>query len=158
MRHFFLLLFLCLGSFFVQFSAGAQAVPAQLNIYAATSLTDVFEELAAAFSADQPEVQILLNFASSATLAAQLVAGAPADIFASANETQMQVVLDDGRIDADAVEIFAHNQLLLIAPADNPAQLESIADLAQRGGLAGCGSARHAYPRLHRCHASRLQC
>jgi len=112
--------------------AAAQALPQQLSIYAATSLTDVVAEMTAAFRAHQPEVEFLLNFASSSTLAAQLLAGAPADIFASANEAQMQLVVDDGRIAAAAVEIFAHNQLLLITPADNPAGLESVADLATR--------------------------
>lgn len=101
-----------------------------LTIYAATSLTDAFEELRDAFILDYPEVRILLNFASSSTLAAQITQGAPADIFASANETQMTNVVEYGRIDEEAIEIFAHNQLVLIAPVGNPAAIASIADLA----------------------------
>ncbi len=100
-----------------------------LTIYAATSLTDAFEELTAAFLRDQPEADIVLNFASSSKLAAQLMAGAPADIFASANSAQMELVVADGRISAGAVKSFASNQLALIAPADNPAEITGIEDL-----------------------------
>ena len=77
-----------------------------LTIYAATSLTDAFEELTAAFLRDHPEADIVLNFASSSKLAAQLMAGAPADIFASANSAQMDLVVADGRISAEAVKIL----------------------------------------------------
>ncbi len=114
----------------------AQDSPAQsLTIFAATSLTDVFEELRDAFRATYPDVDILLNFSSSSTLAAQLNQGAPADIFASANERQMELVIDSGIIDEDAVDIFAHNQLVLITPADNPASIDSMRGLAREAIL-----------------------
>ena len=100
-----------------------------LTIYAATSLTDAFEELAAAFLENHPETDIVLNFASSSKLAAQLLAGAPADIFASANSSQMDLVVADGRIREGAVQSFARNRLALIVPADNPAGISGIEDL-----------------------------
>lgn len=103
-----------------------------LTIYAATSLTDAFEELAAAFLENQPETDIVLNFASSSKLAAQLLAGAPADIFASANSSQMDLVVADGRISDGAVRSFARNRLVLIAPADNPAGISGIEDLGNK--------------------------
>ncbi len=106
-----------------------------LTVFAATSLTDVFESLRTAFVEANPDVEILLNFSSSSTLAAQLIQGAPADIFASANELQMDLVVDSGLISADAVEIFAHNQLVLIAPADNPAEIASVKDLTNESVL-----------------------
>ena len=105
--------------------------PQTLTVFAATSLTDVFESLRAAFIDDNPDVGLLLNFSSSSTLAAQLIQGAPADIFASANELQMDLVSETDLIDPDAVEVFANNQLVLIAPADNPAEIETVADLAE---------------------------
>lgn len=108
---------------------------ASLTIYAATSLTDAFESLAAAFEAQQPGIELHLNFSSSSSLAAQIVAGAPADIFASANEKQMELVVADGRIDGQAARSFAHNQLVLALPADNPAGIESVRDLARDGYL-----------------------
>ncbi|MCY4146980.1 MAG: molybdate ABC transporter substrate-binding protein [Chloroflexi bacterium] len=106
-----------------------------LVIYAATSLTDAFEAVASAFAAQQPGVSLHLNFSSSSSLAAQIIAGAPADIFASANEKQMERVVADGRIDGAARRTFAHNQLVLALPADNPAGIESVRDLADEGYL-----------------------
>ncbi len=106
-----------------------------LTIFAATSLTDAFEELAAAFLENHPETDIVLNFASSSKLAAQLMAGAPADIFASANSSQMDLVVADGRISKGAVQSFARNRLALIAPADNPAEITGIQDLGSKALL-----------------------
>lgn len=105
---------------------------ATLTIYAATSLTDAFEDLAAAFLLERPDAHIVLNFASSSKLAAQLLAGAPADIFASANSSQMDRLLADGRISAGAVRSFASNRLALIVPADNPAGITAISDLGRK--------------------------
>lgn len=115
---------------------GAQdPLSGSLIVYAATSLTDVFESMRDEFKASHPAVEVLLNFANSATLAAQLRAGAPADIFASANELQMNLVADYGRVDAADVQIFAHNRLVLIVPADNPAAIQALEDLARDGIL-----------------------
>ncbi len=125
--------------------ASAQA---SLVIYAATSLTDAFESVASAFAVEQPGVSLHLNFSSSSSLAAQIIAGAPADIFASANEKQMQLVVADGRIDGVATRIFAHNQLVLALPADNPAGIQSVRDLADEGYLlvlAATGTPIRAY-------------
>ncbi len=119
-----------------------------LTVFAATSLTDVFESLRAAFIEANSDVDILLNFSSSSTLAAQLIQGAPADIFASANELQLDLVIDSDLIAADTVDIFAHNQLLLIAPADNPAAIESVRDLTKDSVLlvlAAVGTPIRAY-------------
>lgn len=121
--------------FGASFSSAQDRLAGSMIIYAATSLTDVFEAVGDAFALAHPEVEILLNFASSATLAAQITAGAPADVFASANELQMKKVLDSGRVDAAAVDIFAHNHLTLIVPADNPAAIQSLEDLANDGVL-----------------------
>ncbi len=126
-RYGLVALLLCASHPLIQ---AADALEGRLTIFAATSLTDVFEAMRDEFSALRPEVEILLNFASSSTLAAQLSEGAPADVFASANERQMTLAVEAGRVDADAVAVFAHNQLMLIAPADNPAGIASVADLA----------------------------
>jgi molybdate transport system substrate-binding protein len=106
-----------------------------LIVYAATSLTDVFEEIRDAFLADHPDVEILLNLASSSTLAAQLGEGARADVFASANELQMEKIIAEGRVNESDVAIFAHSRLALIVPADNPAEIRSPDDLADEGLL-----------------------
>lgn len=104
----------------------------ELVVFAAASLTDAYEDIAAAFEQENPNVDVLFNFGGSSTLATQLVQGAPADVFASANNTQMKVVVDGGRI-AGTPRIFAQNRLVLIVPASNPAHIQSLHDLANPG-------------------------
>ncbi len=126
-----LLISLMLGQFII----AGQAPARRLTVFAATSLTDAFEALAQAFSEGHADVEILLNFANSSTLAAQLNAGAPADIFASANEKQMQSVVDGKRISDEAVLTFAHNQLVLILSTENGLELDSMAQMADASYL-----------------------
>lgn len=103
----------------------------ELTVFAAASLTDAFNELAAAFSVENEGVQVALNFAGSSQLATQLNEGIPADVFASANPLQMQVVMDSGRIAAGSEKLFVSNRLTVIVPADNPAGITAFADLAR---------------------------
>ncbi len=100
-----------------------------LVVFAATSLTNAFEDLEEAFEAENPQVNVVLNFSSSSTLASQLLQGAPADVYASANEIQMQRLVDDELIDEQAVINFGYNRLVLIVPADNPANIDSAEQL-----------------------------
>jgi molybdate transport system substrate-binding protein len=72
--------------------------------------------MARAFTTEHPDVKVIRNFASSSRLAIQLVEGAPADVFASANPRQMALVAESGRIAEDAVRVFAHNRLVAITP------------------------------------------
>lgn len=109
------------------------AQPAQtVTVFAAASLTSAFEQIALDFEAACPGVDVVFNFAGSATLAAQLAEGAPADVFASADERQMAAAADSGRITA-LPAIFAHNRLAIITPADNPAGISTFRDLAAPG-------------------------
>ena len=105
-----------------------------ITVFAAASLTDAFTEIAAAFEDAHPDAAVTLHFAGSSTLAAQLIEGAPADVFASANERQMEAVIQAGRISSPAVA-FAHNRLVLAVPVNNPAHIESLRDLAAPGVL-----------------------
>lgn len=100
----------------------------RLVVFAAASLTDVFEEIADAFEA-QHNISVVLNFAGSSTLAAQIHNGAPADIFASANLPQMTRLLNDDLVTETAVTTFAENELVLVVPAANSAMIASAADL-----------------------------
>jgi molybdate transport system substrate-binding protein len=90
-----------------------------LTVFAAASLTDVFTELGDRLMADHPGLDVQFNFAGSSVLAAQLTQGAPADVFASADETQMAKEEDAGL--AVGPTVFAQNPLMLAVPADNPA-------------------------------------
>lgn len=114
--------------------APASAQDTTLVVFAASSLTDTFEAVAADFEAANPGVDILFNFAGSSDLAAQLDAGAPADVFASANNRQMQAAVDAGRIGGSPVT-FAKNRLVMIVPSDNPANISELRDLANPGVL-----------------------
>lgn len=103
-----------------------------LIVFAAASLTDAFEEIGAAFEAATPGVEVVFNFAGSSTLAAQILQGAPADVFASASDAQMLLVAED-TLTADTPVTFARNQLALIVPADNPAAIDDLRDMADSG-------------------------
>lgn len=105
----------------------------ELVVFAAASLTDAFEEIAEAFTAENPHITVLFSFGGSSSLATQLLQGAPADVFASANERQMQVAVDGERVDEAAPVTFAENYLVLVVPAENPAEIESLDDLANEG-------------------------
>lgn len=111
--------------------AGAQDAQT-LTVFAASSLTDAFGEIAEQFKAEHAGVEVTFNFGGSSTLATQLSEGAPADVFASANNKQMQVAQDAKRIAGKPVT-FVKNRLVLIVPADNPANILTLHDLANDG-------------------------
>jgi len=114
--------------------SGDSAVePRELTVFAASSLTDAFNELAEAFEAQNEGVEVVLNYAGSSQLSTQLNEGIAADVFASANPAQMQNVMDGGRIEAGTEVIFVSNRLTIIVPADNPAGIRSLEDLAKPG-------------------------
>jgi len=104
-----------------------------LTVFAAASLTEAFAGLGKQFEAEHPGVTVVFNFASSNQLAQQINQGAPADVFASANRTQMQAAIDAGRIVSGTQQTFVRNRLVVIYPLDNPAGLRALQDLATPG-------------------------
>jgi molybdate transport system substrate-binding protein len=100
-----------------------------LTVFAAMSLVDAFTEIKERLESEVPGLEITLNFAGSQTLATQLAEGGEADVFASADETQMQAAVEAGRISGEPVR-FAQNQLTVVVPPDNPAGIRTAADLA----------------------------
>ncbi len=111
----------------------APAKPIDINIFAAASLSDAFGEIGSLFEAGHPGVTVLTNFAGSQQLAQQINEGAPADVFASANKKQMEVVIEAGGIVSGTEQTFAKNRLVVIFPKDNPAGLAELQDLAKLG-------------------------
>ncbi|MEZ4572728.1 MAG: molybdate ABC transporter substrate-binding protein [Thermomicrobiales bacterium] len=99
-----------------------------LTVFAAASLTSSFNELGEAFEDANEGVTVEFNFAGSQALATQLAEGASADVFASANLTQMGRVVEADLVDGEPV-IFAQNRLAILVPAGNPANVQSILDL-----------------------------
>jgi molybdate transport system substrate-binding protein len=105
---------------------------ATVSVLAAASLTESFTTLAREFEADHPGVSVELAFDSSATLAEQVNAGAPGDVLATADERTMRLVADRGNT-SGRPRVFATNHLQLAVPRDNPAGIETFADLDRPG-------------------------
>jgi len=100
-----------------------------LTVFAAASLTDVFTGLGDQLEKENPELDVRFNFAGSDALATQVTQGAPADVFASANQKQMKVVTDAGLQAADPA-IFAENVLEIAVPQGNPGHITGLKDFA----------------------------
>ena len=100
-----------------------------LTVLAASSLTEAFTTLAAAFEADHDGVHVELTFGSSTDLAESAADGAPGDVLATADETSMQVAVDDGVTAADP-QPFATNEMVLVTAPGNPAHVMALDDLA----------------------------
>jgi len=117
----------------ILFLAGCagKSQPDTLTVFAAASLTEAFSEMATAFEATNPAVEVQLNFAGSQTLRLQIEQGAQADVFASANQLHTDALREAQLVNEPV--IFAHNQLAVIMPAGNPASIETLADLARPG-------------------------
>ena len=118
-------------------AAGTAAVafPAEggeLTIFAAASLTEAFDQMKTDLEAANPGLTITYNFAGSQVLVTQLAEGAEADVFASADTRQMAAAQEQGLI-AGEPAVFVRNRLTVVVPADNPAAIESAADLAKEG-------------------------
>jgi len=112
--------------------AGTGGDKQTLVVYAAASLTDTFQAIAHQFEQDHAGVTVKLSFAGSSDLVAQLQEGAPADVFASADQPNMTKLTDAGLAADDPVP-FATNVLTIVTPSDNPAGIASFQDLARSG-------------------------
>ena len=142
MKHFprvlFLLVALCmlLASCGSSSSSGSTTptstptpAPVTLNVFAAASLTAAFGEIKTKYEAANPNVTITYNFAGSNTLATQITNGAPADVFASADTKNMQKVSTL----VNTPQTFAKNKVVVIVPANNPGNIKTLHDLANKG-------------------------
>jgi len=112
-------------------SSGADEVSGPVVVFAAASLTEAFTALGDEFEARHPGASITFNFGSSAALAQQIAAGAPADVFAAANRAAMGVVSEAGMVRGEPA-VFARNSLRIAVPAGNPAGITGLADFARR--------------------------
>ena len=107
--------------------------PRTLTVFGAASLKDAFTEIGKNFEAAHPGVSVAFNFAGSQTLSTQLTQGAAADVFASANHTEMDKIVAANLTPKDAPKNFLTNKLLVILPKDNPANVQTLQDLARPG-------------------------
>lgn len=100
-----------------------------LTVFAAASLKGTFTEIGKKFEAANDGVTVTFNFAGSSDLVAQIQQGAPADVFASADTKNMDKATGDDLVEGAPVD-FATNTLEIATPPDNPADVDSIDDLA----------------------------
>src|ERR1041384_4584469 len=107
--------------------------PHTLNVFAAASLTDAFTEIGKKYEATHPGVSVTFNFAGSQALRTQIEEGAPADVFASANKTEMDALVRDGFVVQGTSQVFLTNKLIVILPASNTAHVAKLEDLASPG-------------------------
>jgi molybdate transport system substrate-binding protein len=111
-------------------ASSADALSGSLTVYAAASLKAAFDESIAEFVKEHPGVTAnAATYDGSSTLATQLIGGAKADVFASADEANMKKVTDEG-LASDPTD-FATNTLVIAVPKDNPAKITSLADLSK---------------------------
>jgi len=104
----------------------------QLTVFGASSLKAVLDKVQAEYEAANPGSTLTVAVDASSTLETQIEQGAPADVFLSADTRNPQKLIDGG-FATEPLVIFASNKLTVIVPKDNPAGIESPADLARSG-------------------------
>lgn len=107
--------------------------PVHLVVFTAASLTGAFTDIADAYNDQSNGITVENVFDGSQALRTQIEQGAYADIFVSANTKHMNALVDEGFMDNDTVELFLENSMAVIVPADNPAGIETLEDLATPG-------------------------
>jgi molybdate transport system substrate-binding protein len=110
----------------------ATSLSGTASVFAAASLTDSFKALGTAFQTAHSGTTIQFNFAGTPTLVTQIEQGASADVFASADTTNMDKLKADG-FTSGGSQVFAHNKLEIVVAASNPKGITSLADLAKPG-------------------------
>jgi len=113
-------------------SAAPSIEAAELTIFAAASLKNMLAEAETAYEAANPGTDLTISTDSSSALETKIEQGAPADVFLSADTTNPQKLIDGGFASGEAIP-FAGNKLTVIVPTDNPAAIQSAADLAKPG-------------------------
>ena len=116
-------------------TAEESALEGDITVFAAASLTDAFDEVGTGFEEANPGVNVEFNYGPSSGLREQIIEGAPADVFASANTSNMDQVVEEGA--AEAGENFVTNQLQIAVPAGNPGDVDGLDDFANPDLLIG---------------------
>ena len=102
-----------------------------ISVFAAASLSAAFTDIVAAFERANPGVTVTLNLAGSSTLVTQIRNGAPADVFASADTANMDLLVREGLVDAASPVVFTRNKLMIVVPTGNPLRVKGLADLGR---------------------------
>jgi molybdate transport system substrate-binding protein len=119
---------ICVAAAIVLMGCGEAGDDGRLVVFAASSLTDVFDRLETEFESANPEIDVVVSYGGSSSLAGQIGQGAPADVFASADRATMARVLDEAV--GDQI-VFARNRLAIVVADGNPEAIAGLADLAR---------------------------
>lgn len=116
------------------------ALEGQVSVVAGDAFAAALPELIELFRTDHPGVEVTARFGSTSVLAMELLDGAPADVFISADQSNMTAVADAGRVDGPP-QVLALNRLVIVTLAGNPDDIEDLSDLGGAGTVALCDSA-----------------
>jgi molybdate transport system substrate-binding protein len=108
----------------------------EIVVSAAASLGDAFAEIEAEFERANPSLEVVVNLSGSSALREQILAGAPVDVFASANESNMDTVVAAGLVIGEVTE-FAQNRLEIAVPPGNPGSVSGLEDFNDPNLLIG---------------------
>jgi molybdate transport system substrate-binding protein len=123
------------GSATSEEATGGSALDGDITVFAAASLTDAFDEVGTAFEEANPDVGVDFNYGPSSGLREQILEGAPADVFASADPSNMDQVVEGDA--AESPQDFATNELQIAVPEGNPGGVEGLDDFADPDLLIG---------------------
>ena len=113
--------------------AAAPRPSGEITVFAASSLTESFDEIAKQFEKKYPDVSVKFDYDASSNLATQINQGAPADVFASADRDNLQKTIDSGAVTPPPI-VFTKNRLEIAVEKGNPKKIKGLADL-QKAGL-----------------------
>jgi molybdate transport system substrate-binding protein len=128
-----------LGSVPAGASRGGGKPSGDITVSAAASLTDAFTAIGQRFEKEHPRASVTFNFGSSATLVTQIQGGAPADVYASADLTNMDKLVSGGQVTKTPTP-FARNQLQIAVKPGNPRAVTGLSDLSSIGTVSLCGA------------------
>lgn len=124
--------FVVLGALAQPAAAGGRKPSGGITVFAAASLTESFDAIAKQFEKKYPDVDVKFDYDASSNLATQINQGAPADVFASADEDNLKKTIDAGTVMPPPV-VFAKNHLEIAVEKGNPKKIKSLADLQKSG-------------------------
>jgi molybdate transport system substrate-binding protein len=114
-------------------AAESPAVAITLKVFAPSSLTEAAKELAAAYEKANPEVKLAFEFGHTPTQRLQFTEGASGEVFITASQKDMDDAIADKTVAEGSAKVFARNQLVIVLPAENKAEIQSVEDLAKPG-------------------------
>ena len=110
-----------------------------ITVSAAASLTEAFTAIGEKYQKQNPKATVTFNFGSSSALVTQIQGGAPADVYAAADLTNMDKLVSGGQVTATPAP-FARNQMGIAVKPGNPQKVTGVADLANIGTISLCGT------------------